>query len=112
MNIQKTYLYKILRSLYFYFSELEEKRLGVDFSSQNSSEPELNRSISNHYSPSSNGLLHILKKIDIQETDKIIDIGCGKGKAMYMMSKFSFSRIDGYDISEELCEIAKKIYQY
>ena len=108
MNIQKTFFYKVLRFFYFYISAMEEKKLKVDFASQNTDRSDLNHLISNHYSPSSNGLVHILKKMDIKRTDKIIDIGCGKGKAMYMMSKFSFCQIDGYDISEELCEIARR----
>lgn len=82
--------------------------MGVDFAVDSCSNKKVNYKIANHYSPSTPGIYHLLKKMPIVNSDRIIDIGCGKGKAMYFMSKFPFAEIAGFDISEELCSIAKK----
>ncbi len=37
----------------------------------------------------------------------VLDLGCGKGYAMYLLGKYGFARVLGLDISEELCQIAK-----
>ena len=43
--------------------------------------------------------------------ETFFDLGCGKGKAMYLMSRFSFGRIEGYDLSPELVRIANDNFQ-
>ena len=45
---------------------------------------------------------------NISPNDSIIDIGCGKGYAMYRMSKLAFGYIGGYDLNPELVETANK----
>lgn len=47
-----------------------------------------------------------MKHFPITPDDCILDIGCGKGKAMYIMSKFPFSKVHGYDLSQSLVDIA------
>ncbi|MBU5486743.1 class I SAM-dependent methyltransferase [Clostridium sp. MSJ-8] len=49
----------------------------------------------------------ILKKLDIKDTDAVLDIGCGKGLFLYYASKFKFSKIVGIDYSDELIKIAQ-----
>ena len=49
----------------------------------------------------------VFKKLKIKN-DSILDIGCSKGAAMYLMSKFNFSTIDGIEISENFSRIARK----
>ena len=61
----------------------------------------------NKYQPSTDSLKKVLKKLKITQEDSIIDIGCGKGKALYIMSKFPFKKICGYDLSKELVDLAK-----
>lgn len=61
----------------------------------------------NKYQPSTDRLKKVLKKMNITNQDSIIDIGCGKGKALYIMSKFPFKQISGYDLSQELVDLAK-----
>lgn len=61
----------------------------------------------NKYQPSTDTLKKVLKKMNITNKDSIIDIGCGKGKALYIMSKFPFKKISGYDLSKELVDLAK-----
>lgn len=65
----------------------------------------------NKYQPSTDTLIKILKKFPIDIEDAIIDLGCGKGKAMYLMSKFPFGKIEGYDLSKELVHIANENFQ-
>lgn len=49
--------------------------------------------------------LHLL---NIGPTDTIIDMGCGKGGAMFVMTQFPFARVAGLDISEDLLQIARR----
>ena len=66
----------------------------------------------NQYQPSTNGLSKILKSFEITSNNAIIDIGCGKGKAMYLMSKCPFSQVSGFDISKELVNIANQNFSH
>lgn len=67
----------------------------------------LDPSIAFRSSPSGNKyLVNILKDLNISSEDSIIDIGCGKGSAIYKMLKFPFSRIDGIELSEQIASIA------
>ena len=43
----------------------------------------------------------------ITEEDSIIDFGCGKGYAMYLMSQFPFKKIYGIELSTKLYDMAK-----
>ena len=65
----------------------------------------------NQYQPSTDALIKVLKRFPISEKDAIIDLGCGKGKAMYLMERFPFRKIGGYDLSEELVQIANQNFQ-
>ena len=49
----------------------------------------------------------ILQKMNINSTDKILDVGCGKGLFLWYATKYKFSQIDGLEYSEELCKIAQ-----
>ncbi len=51
-------------------------------------------------------LKKILKKLDIQGTDAILDYGAGKGAAMALMARYSFNYIGGVEFYLPLCEIA------
>lgn len=107
MNLKESLPYKMLCSIWVKFEQRKDRKLGVDFSTWESNEQiGINPSCGNQYQPSTNGLTSILKKLPIGKSDAIIDIGCGKGKAMYIMSKFPFAKIDGIDLSDRLCEIA------
>ena len=50
----------------------------------------------------------ILKKLNIESNDNILDFGAGKGAAIATMSKYPFTRIGGVEISSTLTEIANK----
>lgn len=64
--------------------------------------------IANDYSATPRTIIKVLKDYNIGPNDSIIDIGCGRGLAMYYMLKFPFHRVDGIDISDKLIASAKK----
>jgi len=49
-------------------------------------------------------LKYALKKMNISESDSIIDLGCGLGSPMFYMMKFPFKKISGVEYSKELYE--------
>ena len=61
----------------------------------------------NDYSPTPDKLIETLEKFHISAKDAILDLGSGKGYAMYLMSKYGFGKIGGVELSELLCDIAK-----
>lgn len=66
------------------------------------------RDKANDYSPSPVGLFNTLRKMDISKNDKIVDMGCGKGFAMYIMSKYDFGKIGGWSFPK-ICVILQNI---
>jgi len=55
------------------------------------------------YVPGGNIYLKILlKKMKIQKSDTIIDLGCGLGSPMLYMMRFPFTKISGVEYSKEL----------
>jgi len=83
---------------------------GLDFTS--TLEPEevgLDPQLFHRCSPSGNKyLVNLLNDIGPNEQDAILDIGAGKGSAMYTMLSFPFERVDGIEISERIADIAKR----
>lgn len=53
-------------------------------------------------------LYKVLKHLPISSNDVFLDVGCGKGRAMLIASKFEFSEVYGVEISEQLCSIAER----
>jgi len=105
----KSILYKIACSIYIRVSRIFDLKRGkdVDFAQWVSQkELELAEDEGNQYMPSTFELKSVLRKLKITDRDKILDIGCGKGKAMYMMHSFPFSAIRGIDLSQELVRTA------
>ncbi len=86
-----------------------DNKLGVDFSMwESNDETGVSEERGNQYQPSTDALARVLAKLPVTERDCILDIGCGKGKAMYWMSQFPFARVDGLELSAHLCEIARQ----
>ena len=48
----------------------------------------------------------LLKKCKVTKDDSFIDIGSGKGCALYYARKFPFSLIDGVELSKDLADIS------
>ena len=89
---------------YFKIFKLKQllKRKGLDFTGRIEDANKELRGYEGCYSI--NG---ILKKLDINSKDKVLDIGCGKGLFLWYASKFDFEAIDGLEYSQELYNIAK-----
>tara|TARA_R110002049_G_scaffold288373_1_gene470777 strand:+ start:852 stop:1607 length:756 start_codon:yes stop_codon:yes gene_type:complete len=85
-----------------------ERFKGVDFSTViQPEEVGYDSQVVYRSSPSGNKyLVHLLKDIDIINTDSIIDIGSGKGSAMRSMLKFPFAEVAGVELSEQIAGIA------
>ncbi|MBR1641473.1 MAG: class I SAM-dependent methyltransferase [Butyrivibrio sp.] len=80
---------------------------GADFASWKTQEElGFEEKSGNKYQPSSGIIKKAFKELNITDNDAVIDIGCGKGAAMYMMSLFPFKKVDGYDLSQEMVNIA------
>lgn len=64
---------------------------------------------SNRYTPSGFRFLRTaLDQLTIHESDRILDVGCGKGHAMRTLLRYPFARVDGLELSPELAAIAQR----
>ena len=91
-------------------SILKDKLFGYDFSTTIA--PEKIGLDPNHFSrcsPSANKyLINVINSFNISPKDSILDIGCGKGSVINLLTKYKFKKICGIEISEELSDICKK----
>lgn len=104
-------IYKMITFLWQEAAKVNDKlfRKGGEFSKWESNDSlGFSEQLGNKYQPSSDRIIKVFNKLNIKPTDSIIDIGCGKGKAMFLMSKFPFMRIDGYDLSDRMVSIANE----
>jgi SAM-dependent methyltransferase len=60
-----------------------------------------------HGSSGGPDLERVFRALEIKPTDKIIDIGCGKGAAIITLAKFPFAKIAGVEISPALIRVAE-----
>ena len=85
-----------------------DKKNGTDFGGRLYwDEVGTRRDIANDYSPSPKALKDTLKLHKTVMGDKICDLGCGKGYAMFVMSQYNFEKVGGVELSPFLCEIAR-----
>ena len=61
------------------------------------------------YSPSNaRHLRHLLGRLKIDSTDRILDYGCGKGRALRTRLDYPFASADGVELSPTLGAIARR----
>jgi SAM-dependent methyltransferase len=53
-------------------------------------------------------LKRLLNTLPIDNSDAVIDLGCGKGGAMLTLAQHPFSRVGGVEIAENLAAVARK----
>lgn len=107
-NVVLKWLVHRYRLLRYYFYMYTDQLRGIDLTEAVSVEElQLDPEKSSLYYASSPTLKRVLRKLKITSTDQIIDMGCGKGRAIYYMSKFPFHLIGGVEISQYLTEICK-----
>ena len=85
-----------------------EEKFGVDFNGYIPDTADLGTSsnICNGYE-AAYPMPEVFKYLNIKEGDTLLDVGSGKGYAMYMFSEFPFSKIHGVELSKNLAEISK-----
>ncbi len=87
-----------------------ERIRGVDFTQPVSLDSlGLDAARSVKYSPSDD--LHLRELLDgltIQTTDRILDYGCGKGRALRTMREYPFASTDGVELSPALAATARR----
>lgn len=49
----------------------------------------------------------VLRQLNIQSDDSVIDIGCGKGSALFTLAEFPFRKVVGCEYSEPLLAVAQ-----
>lgn len=84
-----------------------DRKYGTNFSGTShgrikQSELGVSEQRANDYSASPKDIIKALRKLPVKASDKIIDIGCGRGLALWYMEKFPFSQIAGLELSEIL----------
>lgn len=93
-----------------YFQAYFEKRKGLDFAKQ-LNEKRLGYTGGPYQSYQTGGMIKlkkILSKLSISEKDLVLDVGSGKGKSLHTLHQYPFKKVDGVELSKELCDIAKK----
>lgn len=94
-----------------HFSQIKkiEELYGVDFNGYIPDATALGNdpSVCNGYEAAYD-MPEVFKLLNIKETDKLLDVGSGKGYAMYMFSGFPFSEIHGVELSEKLAKISEQ----
>jgi SAM-dependent methyltransferase len=81
---------------------------GLDLQHASIADLGLSASRSEMYSPSGGPLLaRVVKGIGVPNGSRVLDLGCGKGSAMFTLGKFPFLEFVGVELSHELVRIAK-----
>lgn len=87
---------------------LQMRRLGLDYALAEVEEMGLPPERAHRHG--SSHVMHlrpILKRLRIGPTDAIIDLGCGKWRALAIMARFPFRRIAGVELSPVVAQIAR-----
>ncbi len=50
----------------------------------------------------------VLDHLELQSSDVVIDIGCGKGRVLCCAARYPVARVIGVDLSEEFCKAARE----
>lgn len=89
---------------YIFYNELEEKR-GQKYNEIMKNNIDINEYSS--HSPSFTDLYTVIKILNINSNDKILDIGSGLGFALMIFNLFPFLKIDGLEICIEYTKISR-----
>ena len=103
--------YCILRCINHVYDRIWEILQGVDFIKMIPNTDEMFEGTNDcvEYGPSlSSDLSDSLDISRITSQDNILDIGCGKGKVLYILSKYGFGKVDGIEICPGIAEICAK----
>ena len=67
-----------------------------------------NKGFGVYYEPTPHAVFHrVISELDIDlESFEFIDLGCGKGRVMFMAARYPFARITGVEFANELAQVA------
>jgi len=90
-------------------SNIHDKMHGYDFLTKESPEENgLDANYANAASPSGNRYLRrVCDSLNVTKNDSIIDVGCARGSAMRLFTKYPFKRIGGLELSEKVANICE-----
>lgn len=106
--------YQAICNVYMAVSSIYDKRLkpGVDFARwMTREELKVTEKEGNQYQPSPFELNKLLRKIALDPHQTVLDVGCGKGRAMYTFAQQGFTKVDGIDLSETLVNTANSNFK-
>ena len=89
---------------YIYYSEIANKK-GDRYNYILNNNIDINN-FSSH-SPSCSNLYNVLETLEINDNDSILDIGSGKGYALFIFTLFNFKKIGGVEINKidyDICQ--------
>jgi len=105
-NLQEQHNLQFTTKLnYIYYEELSNQS-GKRFDHIKDSNLDINTYT--NYAPSCKYLIDVMKELNINSNDKILDIGCGWGYALAIFNKFPFKTITGIEINKIDIEICKQ----
>lgn len=87
---------------------LLEKPRGLDFTMRDTHLLKEGQGLHGYSKTNEKHLREVFLTLEINDSDCLLDVGCGKGAVLKEAAKFPFKRIAGIDIDSRLIEIAKK----
>ncbi len=111
MNLKKSLKRSIRGGCFLARSIFWEKPRGLDFSLRQKSKGISMKGNHGYALTQKKAFSNIMSRLDINNDDSFIDIGCGKGGVLYYASKYPFRRVAGVEIEDELYEIAVRNFQ-
>lgn len=82
---------------------------GLDLRGESEEEIQIDRFRGNGHADSGGpDLVRVLKTLNISFSDRILDLGSGKGGALLAMSQFSFAEIVGVELSQRMIDVAQQ----
>lgn len=82
---------------------------GLDLKGESQEEIGIDRCCGNEYADSGGpDLVRVLKTFNVSSQDRILDLGSGKGGALFAMSRFPFAEILGIELSERMVDVARQ----
>ncbi len=112
MDTRKNFLIQWIRYIKFglqYY--ILEKPRGLDFTMRDKSVINQEKGFHGYNKTNENHLRDIFSCLPFEEGLSLIDIGCGKGAVLKEGIKYSFKKLGGIEVSEELVTIAKKNFE-
>ncbi|MCX6248463.1 MAG: class I SAM-dependent methyltransferase [Bacteroidetes bacterium] len=91
----------------YYLARFREKIQGVEFIKPFAEDPSYGEDYYPSRSSGGKPLRELLRKMPISKTDSIVDIGCGKGRAINEFRHFPFRKIDGIELLGNVSKVAE-----